>query len=301
MSDSRVLPLEVSSRRVLGIVTLTALLVVPWVADNYTISMVSRSLIFGLLALSVNLLAGVTGLPSLGQAAYFGVGAYTAAILARTTTDVGVLQIALATLFAAVAAAVTGAGALRARGTPFLMVSFAIGELGYQAAGQWRTVTNGTDGLSSIPAVVPFWGMPALEQDALVYYYVLAAFLVLFGGVTLLAQSPFGLALRGMRDNEARMRAAGYPVGRYLLVAYCVAGALAGAAGALWVSVQQFVSPSDIGFEVSALALLAVTIGGMGSMWGSCAGAALVVFTRDELGGRDPFVGRGLLLLGLLF
>ncbi|MGH2534292.1 MAG: branched-chain amino acid ABC transporter permease [Thermomicrobiales bacterium] len=290
-----------SRRLVFGAIALGALLGAPWVLDAYTISIASRSLIFGLLAISVNLLTGVSGLPSLGQAAYFGVGAYTAAILARTTTDVGLVQITLAAVIAAATAAITGAGAVRARGAPFLMITFAIGELGYQAAGQWRGVTNGTDGLSGIPAVVPFWGMSALVQDGLVYYYVLAHFLVLFGAASLLVRAPFGLALRGMRDNEARMGATGYPVGRYLLVAYSLAGALAGAAGALWVSVQQFIAPSDIGFEVSALALLAVAIGGMGSMWGSCAGAALVVFTRDELAGHDPFVGHGLLLLGLLF
>ena len=105
--------------------------------------------------------------------------------------------------------------------------------------------------------------------------------------------------MRGVRDNEARLRAVGYPVERYLLGAYTIAGALAGTAGALWVSTQRYVSPSDLGFTVSALALIAVVLGGLGSMWGAVAGTALVVFTRDLVGSH--LSGRGLLLLGAVF
>jgi branched-chain amino acid transport system permease protein len=147
--------------------------------------------------------------------------------------------------------------------------------------------------------VVPVWGLPELRLDGLVYLWVLAVFLVLFAVVAVVVRAPFGLALRGVRDNEARLRAAGYPVGRYLLGAYTIAGALAGSAGALWVSTQRFVSPSDLGFTVSALALIAVVLGGLGSMWGAVAGTALVVFTRDLVGSH--LSGRGLLLLGTVF
>lgn len=143
--------------------------------------------------------------------------------------------------------------------------------------------------------------MPALALDGLVYFYVLAVFLLLFAAVSRLGSTPFALALRGIRDNEPRMKAIGYPTQRYALTAYCGAGAVAGAAGALWVSVQRFVSPGDAGFEIAALALLAVVIGGSGSMWGACAGAALVWLTRDYLGNLEVVAGRGPLLLGVLF
>jgi branched-chain amino acid transport system permease protein len=145
--------------------------------------------------------------------------------------------------------------------------------------------------------------MSPLTLDGLVYLWALAVFLVLFALVMVVVRSPFGLALRGIRDNEARLKATGYPVQRYLIAGYTMAGGLAGAAGALWVSTQRYVSPGDVGFTVSALALIAVVLGGIGSMWGAVAGMALVVFTREYLGGQlsGAWAGRGALLLGVVF
>jgi branched-chain amino acid transport system permease protein len=276
-----------------------ALLAAPFLVDEYAIQTLSRILVFGLLAMSVNLLTGITGLPTLGQSAYFGVGAYTGAIVATHVSDIGVVQLVVAGALTALVALPTGWVAVRARGVAFLMITLAIGEIAFSAAVRWKDVTHGTDGYSGIPAVVPLPGLPALELDGLVYFYVLAVFLFLFVLVRLLVASPFGLALRGLRDNEARMRAVGYPTNGLALAGYCVAGALAGMAGSLFVSVQRFVSPGDAGFEVAALALLAVIIGGVGSMWGACVGAAVVIVTRDYLGGY--VAGRAPLLLGILF
>ena len=280
-------------------VLLVLLLAAPFLLDTYAIQTFSRILVFALLAMSVNLLTGVTGLPTLGQSAYFGVGAYTGAIVAVRVTDVGPLQLLVAAALTALVALPTGWVAVRARGVAFLMITLAIGEIAFSAAVQWKAVTRGTDGYSGIPPVVPVPGVPPLELDGLVYYYVLAVFLLLYGAVRLLVSSSFGLALRGIRDNEARMRAVGYPTTAFALAGYCAAGALAGAAGSLQVSVQRFVSPADAGFEVAALALLAVIIGGVGSMWGACVGAAVVIVTRDYLGGY--VAGRSMLLLGILF
>src|SRR5699024_3330627 len=105
--------------------------------------------------------------------------------------------------------------------------------------------------------------------------------------------------IAGIRDNEARMRAIGYPVARYVTVGYCIAGAIAGGAGVLWVNLHRFMSPGEMGFELAALTLLAAVIGGGGSMWGACVGAALVVLMRDYVGGF--FAGQGMLLLGVMF
>lgn len=279
-----------------GLIVLCAL---PWLVNAYAISTLSRILAFGLLAMSVNLLTGITGLPSLGQSAYFGVGAYTGAIVATTLSHLGPVQLVLSALAGAAAAAVTGPVAVRARGVPFLMITLAIGEIAHNAAGRMESVTRGTDGFSGIPPVVPLPGLAPLIQDGLVYYYVLAMFLLLYLAVAVLVRSPFGLALRGVRDNEDRLRAVGYNTTAYALAAYCIAGALAGAAGSLWTSTQRFVAPGDMAFQVAALALLAVVIGGLGSMWGSVVGAALVIFTRDYIGGY--FAGHGTLLLGILF
>ena len=282
----------------LGLVLLV-LIAAPFLVGTYTIEMLARILVFALLAMSVNLLTGVTGLPTLGQSAYFGVGAYTGAIVATEVSDIGIVQLVLAATLGAVVALPTGWVAVRARGVAFLMITLAIGEIAYSAAVQWEDVTRGTDGYSGIPAVVPLPGMAPLELEGLVYFYVLAVFLLLFVAVHLLVSSSFGLALRGIRDNEARMRAVGYPTTAFALAGYCAAGALAAAAGALYVSVQRFVSPSDAGFEIAALALLAVIVGGVGSMWGACLGAAVVILTEDYLGGY--VAGRSTLLLGILF
>lgn len=278
---------------------LLALLTAPFLVDTYAIQTFARILVFALLAMSVNLLTGVTGLPTLGQSAYFGVGAYTGAIVATTVTDIGIAQLLVAAAVAALVALPTGWVAVRARGVAFLMITLALGEIAYSAAVRWKDVTRGTDGYSGVPAVVPLPGMAPLELDGLVYFYVLAVFLLLFVVIHLLVSSSFGLALRGIRDNEARMRAVGYPTTAFALAGYCAAGALAGAAGSLYVSVQRFVSPADAGFEVAALALLAVIIGGVGSMWGACVGAAVVILTEDYLGGY--VAGRSTLLLGILF
>ena len=279
-----------------GLIVLCAL---PFMLNAYAISTVSRILALGLLAMSVNLLTGITGLPTLGQSAYFGVGAYTGAIVATTMSELGPVQLLLSALAGAVAAAVSGPLAVRARGVPFLMITLAIGEIAHSAAGRMDSVTHGTDGFSGIPPVVPLPGLSGLVEDGLVYFYVLAMFLLLYGAVALLVRSPFGLALRGVRDNEDRLRAVGYNTTAYALASYCIAGALAGAAGSLWTSTQRFVAPGDMGFQVAALALLAVVIGGQGSMWGSVVGAALVVIVRDYIGGN--FAGHGTLLLGILF
>ncbi|MFF1367976.1 branched-chain amino acid ABC transporter permease [Streptomyces virginiae] len=287
--------------RVVGALVLLGLALAPFLLGSYAVATLSRILVFALLALSVNLLTGWTGLPTLGQSAYFGVGAYTAAIVAKNLTDVGPLQLLIAAAVSALVAVPTGWLAVRARGVVFLMLTLAIGEIVHSAAVNWKPVTGGTDGLSGIPPVVPLPGLPALELDGLVHFYVLAVFLLLLVAVTRLGATPFGLALRGIRDNEPRMKAIGHPTRRYALTVYCGAAALAGAAGSLWVSVQRFVSPGDAGFEIAALALLAVVIGGAGSIRGTCAAAALIWLTRDHLGNLEAVAGRGPLLLGLLF
>jgi branched-chain amino acid transport system permease protein len=307
-AGEQVVPARIDRRRlawIAGGLVLVGLLAAPWVVDSYTVSTFSRILVMGLLAMSATLLTGTAGLPTLAQAAYFGIGAYAAALLARAGMEIGPVQVLAAVVVAAAVAVLTGSVVVRTRGVTFLMLTLAVGELAHTLAIEWRAVTGSSDGLGGIPSVVPVPGAAPLTNDGLLYYYVLAIFLVLFLAVGVLVRSPYGLALRGIRDNEDRMRAAGYPVYRYLLAGYAVAGGLAGAAGALSVSVLRFVSASDLSFGIAALALLAAVIGGVGSMWGACVGAAVVVLVRDYLGGvAIPATGRtlsGPLLLGVTF
>lgn len=285
--------------RLAAVAGLGLLVAIPFVLNNYQVATVSRMLVFGLLAVSVTLLTGVTGLPTLGQAAYFGVGAYTAAIVARDLTAIGPVQVLLAGAVAGAVALVTGGLATRGRGVPFLMITLALGEIASSLAGSWSAVTGGSDGLSGIPHVIPLPGMAPLRLDGLVYYYVLAIAGLGYLLTRALVRSPFGLVLRGVRDNEPRLSALGYAAGRYVLGGFAVAGALAGAAGALLVSVQRFVSPGSMGFSVSAIALLAAIVGGVGSLPGAMAGAALVVYVRDYIG--SDLGGHGPLLVGAMF
>jgi branched-chain amino acid transport system permease protein len=289
-------------RHVVVAAVVALLVAAPWLVNSYVISLGSRILILGLLAMSVNLLTGVAGVPTLGQAAYFGVGAYAAALIARYWTQIGVVHVLAAAAIGAAVAALTGIIVVRARGIAFLMLTLAIGELAYSAALEWDQVTGGSDGRAA-PPVIPLWGMSPLRLDGYVYLWVLAVFLVLFAVVAAVVRAPFGLTLSGVRMNEARLRADGYPVTAYLLAAYAFAGGIAGAAGALWIASQRFVSPSDLGFMVSAMALIAVVLGGLGSMWGAVAGTAIVVLARDLVGGQlsGDLSGRGPLLLGIVF
>lgn len=291
-------PFPVRTTVLVGVVVLL-LALVPWTFGAFTVATFTRALVFAVLAMSVNLLTGVAGMPTLGQAAYFGVGAYTGALVAIHWSDLGVLQLVLATLAGVVAALLTGPLAIRGRGVAFLMITLAIGEIGFSAAGRLDSVTGGTDGLSGIPPVVAVPGTEGLVNEGLIYYYVLVVAVVAYLAVAVLLRSPFGLTLRGLRDNEGRLRAVGYRTDSYALAAYVYAGGLAALAGSLWASSQRFVAPGDLGFEVSALALLAVIVGGVGSMWGACLGALVVVFTQDYLG--QLFSGHAPLLLGLLF
>ncbi len=275
------------------------LVAAPWLVDDYTLHTAARTAAVGLLAVSVAVLTGQAGLPTLGQVAPYAVGAYTAGLLAKAGHTSAPVQLVAAAGAAALFSAVVGVGVVRVRGVVFLMVTLAVGELTAVAADQWRAVTGGTDGLTRVPATTLWPGGPALVAPRDVYWYALAVTALAVTTVWLAGRSPWGLLVRGVRDTETRMRAGGHRVGLLLLATYTAAGALAGVAGALLVGVQRYVSPADVGFQVSALVLLAVVVGGAHSVAGALAGAGLVVWVRDWAAATVP--GYGPLLLGLVF
>jgi branched-chain amino acid transport system permease protein len=274
------------------------LVVTAWRADDYTVTVLSRALAVGLLAVSVAVLAGWAGLDSLGQVAPYAVGAYTAADLARAGVDVGVAQLAAASLAAGVFAGVTGLVLVHARGVTFLLVSLVVGTVTATAAGRLVWLTGGANGLAGIPPIRPWWGTPVLDSDRAVFGYVLATAVALMAVTGWLLRSPAGLLLAGCAQAETRMRAGGHPVGRYLYTAILATGALAGAAGALTVTATGYISPADAGFDTAVLVLLAVAIGGA-SLPGAVLGAALIVGARNLL--PDSWQGHAPLLLGVGF
>ncbi|RII13891.1 leucine/isoleucine/valine transporter permease subunit [Streptomyces sp. YIM 130001] len=287
-------------RRILPYAVLLGLLAaVPSLLDAYSVSLVGYGLALGLVAVSVTVLTGYAGLPTLGQTAPFAVGAYATALLADGGITVGPVQVTLAALAAAVFALVTGPAVIRARGTTVLMITLAVGELTSTVIGQAKSVTGGTDGLYGFPATEPFWGSGPLADERSAYVYVLTVAALAVAATWLFLRSSAGKLLTGTRGAEERMRASGHPVARYLMLAYVGAGALAGIGGSLLVTIQEYVSPADAGFEIAALALLAVVIGGATSVVGALFGVGLIVVTRDWLAGIWP--GHGSLLLGILF
>lgn len=284
---------------VVAAVLVLVLFALPFFAPADLAIALTRILALGLLAVSLDLLVGVGGLPSLGHAAPFGVGAYAAGITARELTPWAPAQLLAAVVAGAVLSVAIGWLVVRARGTYLLMLSLAFAEIFHQLAIRWTSVTGGDNGLVGIPSITLLPGGSPVMLAGIRYWYVLAVTLLGFLAVLVVSRSAFGRSLRGVRDNEARMSSLGYSTFRVKYTAFVVAGAVGGAAGALWVVQARFVSPADLAFEVSALALLAVVIGGRGSLWGALLGAAVVFYVRDEIGAE--LGGRGPLLLGVVF
>jgi branched-chain amino acid transport system permease protein len=290
-------PAVLGSRLARWAAPLALLAVAPLLVGPYATLALTRLLVFALLALGLDLLAGYAGLASLGHGAYFGAGAYAAGWVALHVSPSAPLMLLASLGTAAFVAAVAGSLAVRAHGVFFLMLTLALGEIVQQLAESWHGVTGGSNGLYGIPAAR--LGAVVLLDARDVYWWVLGMCALCALGFASLAASPFGDTLRGIRDNEPRMRALGYRVYHYKLAAFVASGAGAGLAGGLLATQQRLVTPADAGLGTSIPALLALTIGGAGSLWGACVGAAIVVLVRDWLG--VSLGGRGPLILGLTF
>jgi branched-chain amino acid transport system permease protein len=281
---------------VIGFVAmLTLLIVLPEVLRSYYLALVTKMLIFALFAMSLDLLLGYTGLASLGHAAYFGVAAYAIALLVvRAGLDSG-LAFPVALAAAAGTGAVFAPLALRARGSYFLMITFALAQVVWSVAFGWRSLTNGDDGMPDI--VRPNFGW-SLDNTTSFYYFALA--IVGFATLSLVAivRSPFGRALRGIRESESRMQALGYDVWRYQYVAFVLAATFAGIAGALYAYYNRFVGPEYLYVVQSAEALIMVILGGAGTLIGPAIGAGLIVFLEDFV---SSMTEHWLLVLGIIY
>ena len=272
-----------------------------WSPERFWVSVVIQMLISGLFAMSLDLLVGYAGLASLGHAAFFGVGAYAFALVAKHVSPSVAVALPGAALAAAIAALVIGVFSVRASGIFFLMLTLAFAQMLHALAFGWIPVTGGSDGLSSVPR--PDVGVSGVNLFLTSNFYVFVAVVFVVGALALRAvvNSRFGLALAGVRENERRMRALGYDTTRLKLVAFVVAGTFAGIAGALQASFDQFVSPGDVFVTTSVTALVMVLVGGAGTLAGPVLGAIVVVSLRTFLADQ-PLVGaRWETLLGALF
>jgi branched-chain amino acid transport system permease protein len=274
---------------VVAVVLLAVGLVTPHSGAFVTL-LVTRALVFAILAMSLDILLGFTGLASLGQAAYLGVGAYLTGILA-TKYQFGLgwdfwLVIALGALAGAVAAALFGLLAIRASGVYFLMITLALGQCVWGLAYRWNSLTGGDNGLN-LPGR-PVLGV-ALADDVTWFYLVFGFFTLSLGLLYLLVQSPFGRSLEGIREREMRMRILGYNTWLHKYIAFVIAGAFGGLAGVLWATTNGHVSPEDVVLTTSVDALLMVVLGGSGTLVGGAIGAGVVVFLREYLSTLVPW------------
>ena len=254
----------------------------PLLAGEFWVTLLSQIMIFGLLALSADLLLGNAGLFSLCHAAFFAVAAYTTALL-HVRYGASTALAAPAGILAGTALSFLFAFAVRTRGVYFILITLAFGYIVWGVAYRWASFTGGDNGVTNVP-------FPAIGgyrvANATQYYYVVLITVVLCGlAYRLLVTSPFGLTLRGIKSSESRMPSLGYDVGRHLYVAFVLSGLLASIAGVLYVYYNRFINPVAASFPVSVEAVLMAIVGGSGTILGPFLGSGIILILRNWVSG----------------
>ena len=262
------LPRGLQVALVLGFV---ALLAFPFFSTDFYAQMVARMMILAIFAMSLDLLQGVTGLVSLGHAAFFGLAGYALAFLTPDAQAASLWWTLPAAVAASgLAALVIGFFVVRTHGIYFIMVTMAFAQMVFFLFFDNKAL-GGSDGIYI--NFKPNAGLFDLENKRVFYYFTLAMLVLVYLFLRRLLFSPFGRTLAGIRVNEHRMRALGFGTFGYKLAAFTLAGALAGLAGYLWGAQTGFVNPELMGFHMSAHAIMMVILGGMGNFAGAIAGA----------------------------
>jgi branched-chain amino acid transport system permease protein len=251
-------------------------------------ALASQIAITALFVVSLDLLIGYAGVLSLGHAAFFGIGAYAAGILARSGWGEPVSGLLLAGLAAGVLGYLTSFMVIRVRHLSQLMVTLGVGVLLYEAASRLTGVTGGDDGLQGID-MWPLLGLFGFDMyGRTAFLYAAAVLAVCFAVFTRIVQSPFGLALQGLRENPRRMAALGTAEAVRLRTASVMAAVLAGIAGGLLAQTTQFVALEVLSFHRSAEVMIMLVLGGAGYRYGGLFGAALFMVAHDELADFSP-------------
>lgn len=243
-----------------------------------------RVVVLGLAAMALNFLLGFTGVLSFGHAAYFGLGAYGAAMTIKYLVPSTALSIVAGVIVGTVAAALIGALIVKLRGTYFAMVTIAFGQVFYFIVFRWNSVTGGDDGItgwSRQPLDLGFTTIDILKDDKAFYFFVLALFAVAVGSMALLLRSPLGRTLVAIRENERRARFLGIPVEQHIWLSFVISGAFAALAGSLYALLSNFTDPRSLHWTVSGNFVIMAVLGGMRSFWGPLVGAAIFVVLQD--------------------
>jgi len=274
-------------------------------SGSFVVLLTTRAMAFAILAMSVDLLLGFTGLSSMGQAAYFGVGAYLTAVLA-TKFHFGLgwdfwLVVIMGMAIGAALAAFFGLFAIRAGGVYFLMITLALGQCVWGLAYRWNSLTGGDNGINLNGR--PNFGLD-LSNEVTFFYLVFAFFVVSMALMYLLVRSPFGQSLAGIRERELRMQILGYNTWLHKYIAFIIAGGFGGLAGVLWAHTNGHVSPETVVLTTSVDSLLMVVLGGAGTLVGATLGTAIVFGLREYLSTLVPwwqYVLGGVYVLTILY
>ena len=252
------------------------------------LSLLSQIVITALFALSLDLILGYAGIVSLGHAAFFGIGAYTAGLLAQHGWSEPVLGLLGAGAAAALIGFLTSFLVLRGADLTRLMVTLGVSLMLFEAANKLTSITGGMDGLQGIE-MKPVLGLFAFDlYGKTAYLYCVTVLFVMFWVARRIVHSPFGLSLRGIRQNVLRMPALGAPVNARLVAVYTLGAAYAGIAGALLAQTTQFVSIDVLSFNRSAELLLILVLGGTGSLYGALLGTLVFMTAHHLLSGINP-------------
>src|SRR3989454_7879582 len=266
----------------------------PPFVSSFLLALLTQAVIYAVLAMSLDIILGYTGLASLGHAAYLGLGAYSVGILATRHGAGFWVTLAVGVLLAAAVASIFGLLALRATGVYFLMITVALGMVVWGLAPRWVLMTQRDNGISSVPR--PDLGLPwSFTRGIPFYYLAFAGFLLAFVLLRTIVRSPFGQTLVGIRESESRMRTLGYHVWLHKYIGFVIAGGVGGFAGVLWAYYNGFVSPADLELATSVEILLMVALGGRGTLLGPALGAALIVGLKNLV---SVYTHRWLLILG---
>jgi len=282
--------------RAIGLAVLLVMLIFPFVVPNYPRALVAEIYIFGIFAMSLDLLLGFTGLMSLGHAAFFGLGAYAVAILGALFGLNAWLGVIAGVGTAALAALVIGFFCVRTTGVPFLMLTLAFAQLVFSVAFKWRDLTGGSDGMA-IADKPGFFGFD-LSNPLAMYFMALIFFLLVYWALRRLLNAPLGHVFVGIRENESRMLAIGYPVRAYKILSFTVAGALAGLAGGLYAIFNSFISPDAVYWTASGDILIMTILGGAGTLIGPAIGAGLFLLMKNVV---SSYSEHWLLIIGVVF
>lgn len=276
-------------RAILPVIVLAAVATVVFFAFPYDLGFLTRIVIMMILVLSLDLILGVAGVATLGQAAMYGTGAYAAGLFAIHVSGDPLLGLFAGAVAGAIIALVSGLLLMRAHGLTLIMLTIAVAQVCQEIANKARPVTGGADGLRGIrmEPVLGIWEFDFIGQTG--FIYAVCVLLVVFVFLQILIASPFGLMARGIHESPDRMRAIGVPVYWRLVIVYTVGGAIAGIAGALAAQVTQLVSIEAYGFALSAEAVIMLILGGTGRLYGAIIGTAIFMVTHHVAAAVDPF------------